>query len=102
MAPLIVRADGYANKAVDVVEARFPYPFKAKPEEVTSYVRETRQSASDYYSERRASASKSIDDNVRTPAYAVAEGIDHVRHFLLMKRSVLTGFAEICTHRRLH
>jgi len=34
LAPLILQADGYANKAVDVVQSRYPYPFNAKPEEV--------------------------------------------------------------------
>jgi len=43
--------DGFANKAVDVVEARYPYPFQAQPEEVISYV--------------------------TTPAVNVAQGIDN-------------------------
>ncbi|KAF9003150.1 hypothetical protein BDZ89DRAFT_967628 [Hymenopellis radicata] len=64
-APLIVRADGYANKAVDVVESKYPRAFTTKPEEVASFVRE-----------RRASASKVIDEKVRQPAFHVAQGID--------------------------
>lgn len=71
LAPLISRADGYANKAVDVVESRYPYPFKAKPEEVQDYVRERRQSAAE-------SINQSIDENVKSPALQVAAGIDHV------------------------
>lgn len=70
LAPLINRANGYANKAVDVVESRYPYPFKAKPEEVQDYVRERRQSAAE-------SINKSIDENVKNPALQVAAGIDH-------------------------
>ena len=34
LAPLIIKADGIANMAVDAVESRYPYPFKAQPEEV--------------------------------------------------------------------
>ncbi|EKM75340.1 hypothetical protein AGABI1DRAFT_132361 [Agaricus bisporus var. burnettii JB137-S8] len=65
LAPIITRADSYANKAVDFVEARYPYPFKAKPEEVTEYVRE-----------RRQSVDKSFDENVKSPALHAAAGID--------------------------
>ncbi|KXN84053.1 hypothetical protein AN958_00503 [Leucoagaricus sp. SymC.cos] len=70
LAPLISRADSYANKAVDVVESRYPYPFKAKPEEVTEYVRERRQSAAE-------SINQSIDEKVKSPALHVASEIDH-------------------------
>ncbi|KAG1748332.1 uncharacterized protein EDB91DRAFT_1113423 [Suillus paluster] len=61
LAPLIVRADGIANKGLDAVESRCPYVFQAKPEEVASYVRET--------------ATKTFD-NVKSPAVGVAEGLD--------------------------
>ena len=64
LAPIIVRVDGIANKAVDAVESRYPYPFKAKPEEVTAF------------------ANKAIDEKVRTPALNVAEGIDGVSFFV--------------------
>lgn len=74
LAPLLARADSYANKAVDAVEARYPYPFKAKPEEVTEYVRERRQSVSESFQH-------SIDENVKSPALHAATEIDQVRFF---------------------
>lgn len=61
LAPLIVRADDIANKGLDAVESRYPYPFQAKPEEVASYMRQT--------------AGKTFE-NVKSPAVGVAEGID--------------------------
>ncbi|KAG1851945.1 hypothetical protein F4604DRAFT_1806468 [Suillus subluteus] len=61
LAPLIDRADGIANKGLDAVESRYPYPFQAKPEEVAIYVRET--------------AGRTFG-NVKSPAVDVAEGID--------------------------
>jgi len=95
LAPLINRANGYANKAVDVVESRYPYPFKAKPEEVQDYVRERRQSAAE-------SINKSIDENVKNPALQVAAGIDHVRchpHFL--RANITQTYSAICPYCRL-
>jgi hypothetical protein len=74
LAPLIVYANEFANRAVDVVEQKYPYPFQAKPEEVASLVRKSKKNASDY-------AYKTIDKKVRTPAYTVAQGIDEVRIF---------------------
>jgi hypothetical protein len=61
LAPLIDRADDIANKTLDAVESRYPYPFQAQPEEVVSYMRET--------------AGKTFE-NVKSPAVDVAEGID--------------------------
>lgn len=72
LAPFINRADDYANKAADVVEARYPYPFKVKPEEVTEFVRE-----------RRESVNHSIDEKVKSPAFHVATNIDNVRCYFL-------------------
>ncbi|KAJ7712732.1 hypothetical protein B0H16DRAFT_1342053 [Mycena metata] len=63
--PWIESADGYANKAVDVVQDRFPATFQTKPEDVAGYVRDRRQSASEY-----------IDEKVKTPAVTVAYGMD--------------------------
>jgi hypothetical protein len=78
LAPLIVRADGYANKAVDAVESRYPYPFKAQPEEVATLVRERKESTTNYVSERVNDVNKAIDANVKTPALNVAHDIDQV------------------------
>ncbi|OAX35921.1 hypothetical protein K503DRAFT_773002 [Rhizopogon vinicolor AM-OR11-026] len=69
LAPLIVRADDFANKGLDVVESRFPYPFKVKPEEVASYVWEKGENLV-------SSANKTFDKTVKSPACGVAEGID--------------------------
>ena len=71
LAPLLIRADGYANKGLDVIEEKYPYPFKVKPEEVAEYVREQRDSVVSTANER-------FDKNVKTPAVGVAEGIDKV------------------------
>lgn len=67
LAPIIVRADNIANMAMDAVESRCPYPFKAQPEEVQETV------------------SKAINEKVTTPAYNVAHGIDQVRLMLFSR-----------------
>ena len=71
LAPLIVSANGFANKGLDVIEHKYPYPFKVKPEEVVTYVRERRDSVV-------SSANERFDKTVKTPAVGVAEGIDKV------------------------
>jgi hypothetical protein len=76
LAPLLVRADGYANKAVDAVESRYPYPFKAQPEEVATLVRERKESTTHYVNERVNDVNKAIDEKVKTPAFNVAHDID--------------------------
>jgi hypothetical protein len=50
----------------------YPYPFKAKPEEVTDYVRGPHQSAAE-------SINHSIDEKVESPALHVTSEIDPVR-----------------------
>ena len=70
LAPFIIQADGLANKAVDVVQSRYPYPFTAKPEEVALL------------------ASKTIDERVKMPAYNVAQGIDQVRSTCLASSAI--------------
>ncbi|KAK7025076.1 hypothetical protein R3P38DRAFT_2952697 [Favolaschia claudopus] len=75
-APAINVVDGYANKACDVVESRFPYPFKAQPEEVATFVRERRQSAAEFVEQRRLDAGNTIDKRVRTPAFNAACEVD--------------------------
>jgi hypothetical protein len=71
LAPLIERADSFANKAYDAVESRYPYAFQAKPEDIVDYVRQRRISAFE-------TASKTIDERVKTPAYNMGKGIDQV------------------------
>jgi len=79
-APLIVSADGYANKAMDAAESRYPYPFKAKPEEVAQLVRERRKSAGKYVGDTTANAvnvaNKTIDEKFKSPVVDMAKGID--------------------------
>lgn len=74
LAPVIVRADGFANKAVDAVESRYPYPFHAPTEEIYGTLRQHSEHA-------YGVANKTIDNRVRTPAYGFAHGIDQVRQF---------------------
>ncbi|KAH9172748.1 hypothetical protein EDB89DRAFT_2220058 [Lactarius sanguifluus] len=69
LAPIIVRADGYANKGLDVVESRYPYPFTVQSEDIINALKERSDSA-------RAVANKTLDERVRTPAYSAAQGID--------------------------
>jgi hypothetical protein len=64
LAPLLTRADGLANAAVDAVEARYPYPFQASPDDVAQ--------------QARGAAQKTFDSNVTAPAGRVVAGIDQV------------------------
>ncbi|KIY64244.1 hypothetical protein CYLTODRAFT_446112 [Cylindrobasidium torrendii FP15055 ss-10] len=81
-APLITRADDYANKGFDVVESRYPSVFTTKPEDVTTFVRT-----------RRESASKAIDERVRQPAWQVAQGIDE--RFTPVLNYVETAYTKV-------
>ena len=72
LAPIIVRADGYANKGLDVVESRYPYPFTVQSQDIINALKER----SDY---ARDVANKTIDERLRNPAYSAAQGIDQVR-----------------------
>jgi hypothetical protein len=69
LAPLLTRADGLANAAVDAVEARYPYPFQASPDDVAQ--------------QARGAATKTFDDNVTAPAGRVVAGIDQVGALVL-------------------
>ncbi|KAL5523260.1 hypothetical protein ACEPAF_1527 [Sanghuangporus sanghuang] len=69
LAPVIQKADGLANKAVDVVESRYPYPFHAPTEEIYGTLKAHSEHAFGI-------ANKTIDDKVRTPAYGIVHGID--------------------------
>ena len=81
LAPLIIRADGIANMAVDAVESRYPYPFKAQPEEVAALARQSQKNTTDYVHERVNDVNKAIDEKVKAPALNVAQGIDQVGFF---------------------
>jgi hypothetical protein len=72
LAFIIVRCDGFANKGLDVVESRYPYPFKVQSEDIVKAFKERSGYARD-------AANKAIDERVRTPAYSAAQGIDQVR-----------------------
>ncbi|KZT07021.1 uncharacterized protein LAESUDRAFT_699384 [Laetiporus sulphureus 93-53] len=69
LAPLIVRADGYANMGLDAVESRYPYPFKIRPEDIVKDLKARSDYAKDV-------ANKTLDEKVRSPALNVAQGID--------------------------
>ncbi|KAJ3741950.1 hypothetical protein DFH05DRAFT_1527646 [Lentinula detonsa] len=56
LAPLIVRADSYANLAVDAVQKRYPNAFTATPEDVMGYVQNRQKDVGEYVRERRESA----------------------------------------------
>jgi hypothetical protein len=77
IAPIIAHVDSYANKAVDMVESRYPYPFTATPEEVYNSIHEIQQQYADY-------ATRTYDEQVRKPAQSVAQGIDKVCLLLSM------------------
>lgn len=71
LAPLLVRADGLANKSLDVVESRYPYPFKTPTEDIMKDIKGHSDHAYDI-------ANKTIDEKVKSPAKNVAQGIDRV------------------------
>jgi hypothetical protein len=72
LAPIIVRADGYANKGLDAVESRYPYPFTVQSEDILKALKDSSEYARDV-------ANKTLDARLRTPAYSAAQGIDQVR-----------------------
>jgi hypothetical protein len=71
LAPIIVRADGFAIKGLDAVESRYPYAFTIQSEDILKALKERSGRARDV-------ANKTIDERVRTPAYSAAQGIDQV------------------------
>ena len=72
LAPIIVRADGYANKGLDAVVSRYPYPFTVQSEDILKALKDHSEYARDV-------ANKTLDERLRTPAYSAAQGIDQVR-----------------------
>lgn len=76
LAPVINSANGLANKAVDAVESRYPYPFKAQPQEVYTLVQEKGKGVANYVSSTIDNTGKRIDQTIKTPAYNAAQNID--------------------------
>jgi hypothetical protein len=72
LAPVISRADGLANAAVDVIEKRYPYPFSTPTDEIYGDLRMHGEHA-------YGVANKTIDEKVKSPAFGFAQGIDQVR-----------------------
>ena len=72
LAPVITRADGLANYAVDALEKRVPYAFEANTERVQADLKSTREHA-------YGVAERTIDERLKTPAMGVVAGIDQVR-----------------------
>jgi len=69
LAPLIITADGLANRAVDAVESRYPYPFKAQPNDIVT-------GAHNLVSSRIDEANKALDEKIKNPALSVAHDLD--------------------------
>ncbi|KAH9057203.1 hypothetical protein EDB87DRAFT_1578950 [Lactarius vividus] len=91
LAPIIVRADGFANKGLDAVESRYPYPFTAQSEDIINTLKERSDSA-------RAVANKTLDERLRNPAYSAAQGIDQrltpVVDFLVSRLGTQEGASQ--------
>lgn len=69
LAPVLIRADGLANKSLDAVQSYYPTPFTITSEEIRKEVNQRREHAYN-------TANKALDDRVRTPAYSAAQAID--------------------------
>jgi hypothetical protein len=78
ISPLLVYADGYAVKTLDVAQEKFPVVFTTKPEDVVSFVQGHRKNASDYVNGQRDTVSRVLGERVTSPAYAVVEVVDQV------------------------
>ncbi|KAG8741549.1 hypothetical protein FRC10_002726 [Ceratobasidium sp. 414] len=76
LAPVIGRADGYANKGLDVLESRWPYPFQASTEEVVGTLKQGPDAAYGIYAAYANAASKAYEDKVKAPAYGLVVRAD--------------------------
>jgi len=72
LAPVLIRADGFANKGLDAVQSYYPTPFTITSEQLRKEVNQRREHAYN-------TANKALDDRVRNPAYSAAQAIDQVR-----------------------
>ncbi|KAH7345145.1 hypothetical protein B0J17DRAFT_638565 [Rhizoctonia solani] len=76
LAPVIGRVDGYANKGLDVLESRWPYPFHVTTEEVVGTLRQGPDAAYDLAATYANAATKVYEDRVKTPAYVLVSKVD--------------------------
>ncbi|KAG8705166.1 hypothetical protein FRC09_003121 [Ceratobasidium sp. 395] len=76
LAPVIGRADGYANKGLDVLESRWPYPFQVSTEEVVGTLKQGPDVAYGVYAAYANAASKAYENRVKAPAYGLAVRAD--------------------------
>lgn len=76
LAPVLIRADGLANKSLDTIKSYYPTPFTITSENIREGVRQRREHAYN-------TANKTLDDRVRAPAYSAAQAIDQVRQIPL-------------------
>ena len=97
LAPIIVRADGFANKGLDAVESRYPYPFTVQSEDLLRALKEHSEYARDV-------TNKTLDRRVRNPAYTAAQGIDQVRTPILSLHAICSSIfvlKAVCPCHRL-
>ncbi|CAE6518207.1 unnamed protein product [Rhizoctonia solani] len=76
LAPVIGRVDGYANKGLDALESRWPYPFQVTTEEVISTLRQGPDTAYGLATAYANVATKAYEDRVKTPAYVLVSKVD--------------------------
>ncbi|KAG9128227.1 hypothetical protein FRC07_002516 [Ceratobasidium sp. 392] len=76
LAPVIGRADGYANKGLDVLESRWPYPFQVSTEEVVGTLKQGPDVAYGIYAAYANAASKAYENKVKAPAYGLVVRAD--------------------------
>jgi hypothetical protein len=76
-APILTRADGLANQAVDVVENRYPYPFKTPAQDMANDLKAQADHAKNV-------TQKTIDERVVNPVHTVVNGVDAVRALRLL------------------
>ncbi|KAI0726526.1 lipid droplet-associated perilipin protein [Fomitopsis betulina] len=85
LAPLLTRADEYANLGFDAVESRYPYPFKVAPEDIVRVLKTRSDNAKDL-------ANKTIEERVKSPAANAAAGIDQ-------RFAPIVDYFEVAVHK---
>ncbi|KDN50335.1 hypothetical protein RSAG8_01671, partial [Rhizoctonia solani AG-8 WAC10335] len=76
LAPVIGRVDGYANKGLDALESRWPYPFHVTTGEVIGTLRQGPDFAYGLAAAYANAATKTYEDRVKTPAYVLVSKVD--------------------------